>query len=679
MANERKKLPALDNAAKVKKPDLPDIADKNYTDKILKYGGLATRFPQLNTNAKTVVAAINELQAGGSGDGKHRTLTQAEYDELTPEEKMDGTIYFIIDAEGPSGGVTKLNELEDVMPPTTNDNGALLAWSTSNEMWECVVPDSAENGYILVWNEDDGQWTISPIHPDYIRSDKDFPINGNIVFSTENGNYVESEFPTLNPGAIMFWNYESQMWDISNFDDLQQGDTIVWNGESSWINVPAGGTPIIEQLESEDVYSPADGTIIQYNYSNSQWVVNTAIENVNHGQVLTWDANYGMWRNRITFDDEYTDTGYVFAYDYDSEKWVSRRLNLYELGDCLFDSTSPQEGDVLTYTLYNGDYIWMPQPASGGGASELEDLDDVDISSPTTNQVLTYQDGYWVNANASGGASALDDLTDVDISSAQSGQVLKYNGYEWVNANESTGSTVSVTQIQSTGTKIATITVDSVGTDLYAPNDGATDLDDLSDVTISSAITGQILKYNNGTWENANESTGSTVSVTQIQSTGTKIATITVDSVGTDLYAPNGGGGATALDDLTDVDIDTTTLANRDELVYNSSTSQWENKQVTVTLTQAQYDALVIAGTVDPDIFYLITDASIVPWTDLTDILTAGSTSITFSNAIITTNSTIDVYTDSDIDYNSITVTTGQVVITFDAQANNVSVKVRVS
>lgn len=37
--------------------------------------------------------------------------------------------------------------------------------------------------------------------------------------------------------------------------------------------------------------------------------------------------------------------------------------------------------------------------------------------------------------------------------------------------------------------------------------------------------------------------TGDTVSVTQVQSTGTKIATVTVNSVDTDIYAPNGGGG----------------------------------------------------------------------------------------------------------------------------------------
>lgn len=39
--------------------------------------------------------------------------------------------------------------------------------------------------------------------------------------------------------------------------------------------------------------------------------------------------------------------------------------------------------------------------------------------------------------------------------------------------------------------------------------------------------------------ENAEAGGGSEVSVTQIQTTGTKIATVTVDSVGTDIYAPD--------------------------------------------------------------------------------------------------------------------------------------------
>ena len=58
---DRRPLPALDKAKKLQSPDLNSIGDKNYTDTILKYGGLATRFVQLDTNAKTIVAAINEL------------------------------------------------------------------------------------------------------------------------------------------------------------------------------------------------------------------------------------------------------------------------------------------------------------------------------------------------------------------------------------------------------------------------------------------------------------------------------------------------------------------------------------------------------------------------------------------------------------------------------------------
>ena len=58
-----------------------------------------------------------------------------------------------------------------------------------------------------------------------------------------------------------------------------------------------------------------------------------------------------------------------------------------------------------------------------------------------------------------------------------------------------------------------------------------------------------ILRYN-GTWyadtlavSGGGGGGGSVVTVQQVQTTGTKIATITVDNVATDIYAPSGGGG----------------------------------------------------------------------------------------------------------------------------------------
>ena len=65
---------------------------------------------------------------------------------------------------------------------------------------------------------------------------------------------------------------------------------------------------------------------------------------------------------------------------------------------------------------------------------------------------------------------------------------------------------------------------------------------------------------------------------------------------------------------------------------------------------------------------------------DITDTLTAGQTSITLSDASITTASTIDIYTDVfGIQPTNAVVATGSITLTFLAQASDITVKVRVS
>jgi len=145
--------------------------------------------------------------------------------------------------------------------------------------------------------------------------------------------------------------------------------------------------------------------------------------------------------------------------------------------------------------------------------------------------------------------------------------------------------------------------------------DGLADLTD--DVNISSPTDGQILKYD-GT------------SSKWVNGTG-------------------GGGGASALNDLTDVTITSATLTSGQVLKYNGSA--WVNDSG--------------GGS---------------SWTDLTDTLLAGQTSLTIQDVAITANSTIDVYTDTfGVSPTNQVVTSGQIVLTFEAQANDVGVKVRVS
>ncbi len=86
---------------------------------------------------------------------------------------------------------------------------------------------------------------------------------------------------------------------------------------------------------------------------------------------------------------------------------------------------------------------WKNQNIPSGGASDLDDLDDVVISSASNGQVLKYNSTSqkWENANESGGASDLDDLDDVTITTPTDGQALLYDATNqiWKNGSVSGG------------------------------------------------------------------------------------------------------------------------------------------------------------------------------------------------------------------------------------------------
>ena len=137
-------------------------------------------------------------------------------------------------------------------------------------------------------------------------------------------------------------------------------------------------------------------------------------------------------------------------------------------------------------------------------------------------------------------------VPDFQISSPSSGQVLKYDGSKWVNAAESGGgSSVSWSQVLQSGTQIASITINGTSYTVYAPTP-ITNLNGLSDVTLTSPSNGQVLQFNSNTskWENKSISVGDSVEFAQILSSGVKIGTITIDGTDYDIYAPQGGGGS---------------------------------------------------------------------------------------------------------------------------------------
>lgn len=64
---------------------------------------------------------------------------------------------------------------------------------------------------------------------------------------------------------------------------------------------------------------------------------------------------------------------------------------------------------------------------------------------------------------------------------------------------------------------------------------------------------------------------------------------------------------------------------------------------------------------------------------DILGTLESGEETITISNAVIKEDSTIQIFTDGGVDYNTIEVIEGSVTLTFDAQASDLGIKVRVT
>lgn len=229
-------------------------------------------------------------------------------------------------------------------------------------------------------------------------------------------------------------------------------------------------------------------------------------------------------------------------------------------------NANPGIGDYRIYDVTNGAYVGGN--GTGANASNYTDVPAIAFVNPTvattyevritgvagTVDVVGGYGGFFAaklgggNAGTGGGASALDDLSDVVISSAATGQALAHNGTNFVNMSALTGLTaVSVTgaisassvsltgNLFSAGISTTTLWVNGVS---ITGSGGASTLDALSDAAVTSAALGQVLAYNGTNFVN----TSTLISLTGVSVTGTVTAT-TVSTTGniftTDLKARN--------------------------------------------------------------------------------------------------------------------------------------------
>ena len=258
------------------------------------------------------------------------------------------------------------------------------------------------------------------------------------------------------------------------------------------------------------------------------------------------------------------------------------------------------------------------------GASDLSDLQDVDISDPAVGQLLVYDGNKWANEYSSISPLTphiLDDLQDVDITDPAGGQVLEYDAdsEKWVNVYASISPT----------------------TPAY--------LASLQDVAITSIQNDQILRYDStaGKWENED------------------MPSIPAAQVNSDWNATSG----------------VAEILNKPTIPAAQVNSDWNavsgvaeilNKP-TIPAAQVNSDWNAVSG-----VAQILNKPTLPVITSAVTALT-GATSATITNTAIHTTSIIEVFASVQMAQPTIATTEGQVILTFTALESDTDFKLRIT
>lgn len=134
--------------------------------------------------------------------------------------------------------------------------------------------------------------------------------------------------------------------------------------------------------------------------------------------------------------------------------------------------------------------------------------------------------------------------------------------------------------------------------------------------------------------------------------------------------------------DTTLSELDPTSVIPIGSLILTSlediqSASGYESYKITAGNVASQFMTAYNYNTLNTNAKNIVGSINEVKGKEVTGTLLAGNTSITLQDAAITTTSTIDIYTDVfGISPESVAVATGEITITFEAQAADLGVKV---
>jgi hypothetical protein len=253
--------------------------------------------------------------------------------------------------------------------------------TTLDGLTDVTITNLANND-ILRFN--DTQWYNTTLNINDITDvDIEIPADGNVLMYTTEGNkWINTELP------------EAPEYNISDLNDTAidspaSGESLVFNGEA-WVNSTGGGASL-DGLTDVTVDTPASGEILQYD--GSAWV--NASAPVGSGSKVDI-SQLGQVRITSEFGRTLASRDTLAWYDIDGGAFYNVPLDPYlsinDLSDCYVLENDPV-GTFLRKTHSSG-YNTIELTTA-----DLEDMDNVVITSPASGQYLRFNGTNWVNSN----------------------------------------------------------------------------------------------------------------------------------------------------------------------------------------------------------------------------------------------------------------------------------------
>ncbi len=396
--------------------------------------------------------------------------------------------------------------------------------------------------------------------------------------------------------------------DLSNvvINNPYLNQVLRYNG-TTWVNATLPNIPyILDDLNDVIISVPSINQILQYN--GTQWI-NTNLPNIddlNNVNITTPILNQIL--------------------QYNGTNWINSTI--LEIPDLL--------GHSGQYLTNNGTSLSWTTLTDLIGATILDELNDVIITNPLTNQVLQYNGTNWINNSLTDliGATILDELNDVIITNPITNQILRYNGTNWINSYELPVYTLPISSNTTLGgIKIGSgLTIDGNGvvSTTYSTNGTVTSIDISGGTTGLTTSGGPIISSGtitlSGTLGITHGGTGHTTandSLNALLPTQSTNVGKYLKTDGTNTFWSTVVGGSTTLTGLTDVNI--TTPISTQILRYNGTT--WINANVEELPSQIGNSGK-----------YLMTNGITASWSSIT----SGATNLDELTDVVITTPTIN-------------------------------------